>query len=154
AWFSQVNYKPRLIAVTHGKSKYTNGGIIANGAFSVNIPGVDLMEETDYAGIVSGRDVDKGGLFDLFYGEVENAPMIVRCPVCMECRLVETFDLPSTHIFVGEVVNQYADEEMMDGDLPDLEKFDAFTLAVPNKEYRRVGGFCGEAFKAGRELKK
>lgn len=152
AWLTQVNYKPRMIAVTHGKTKYTNGGIIENRAFSVNIPGSDLMRETDYAGIVSGRDVDKSLFFEIFDGEVENAPMIAECPVCMECRLVETFELPSTYMFVGEVVNQYADEEIMDGDLPDLEKFNAFTLAVPNKEYRRVGEFCGDAFKAGREL--
>ena len=46
AWGTQVNYKPPMIAVALGKTHHTNPGIHAAKAFSVNIPGVDLMEKT------------------------------------------------------------------------------------------------------------
>ena len=78
---AMVNGNPNYIAIAHvgimdlssislGMSKvhYTNEGIKKNGTFSVNIPSVDLVEKTDFCGLVSGRDVDKAGLFKTFYG--------------------------------------------------------------------------------------
>ena len=51
-----VNHaKPFLISVSLGKVHYTNAGINENKAFSVNIPSEDLVVETDYVGIVSGK---------------------------------------------------------------------------------------------------
>ena len=37
-WVTRVNFKPPMIAVALGKTHYTNRGIHATGAFSVNIP--------------------------------------------------------------------------------------------------------------------
>ena len=46
-----------------------------------------MMEKTDFCGLVSGRDIDKAALFDVFYGELKTAPMITECPLSLECRL-------------------------------------------------------------------
>ena len=54
-WVTRVNFQPPMIAVALGKGHYTNGGIHATGAFSVNIPGIDLLEKVDYCGLVSGE---------------------------------------------------------------------------------------------------
>ena len=45
---------------------YTNTGIKENGYFSINIPSVGQMQETDYVGLVSGRDTDKSTVFKSF----------------------------------------------------------------------------------------
>ena len=81
-----VNHaRPYLISISSGKAHYTNAGIRENKAFSVNIPSENLVAETDYVGLVSGKNTDKSDLFEIFYGEVKNAPMIKECPVNMEC---------------------------------------------------------------------
>ena len=53
AWFSMVHPKPPYVLVTMNKAHHTNQGIKENGTFSVNIPSVDLVEKTDYCGLVS-----------------------------------------------------------------------------------------------------
>jgi flavin reductase (DIM6/NTAB) family NADH-FMN oxidoreductase RutF len=84
AWFSKVNSNPPMMMIALGKQKYTAQGIAQNNCFSVNIPGEDMAQETDYCGIVSGRAEDKARLFDVFYGDTVRAPMIRGCPVNYE----------------------------------------------------------------------
>ena len=62
--------------------------------FSVNIPSENPIVETDYVGLVSGKKTDKSDLFEIFNGELENAPMIAQCAINMECRLYDTYDTP------------------------------------------------------------
>jgi hypothetical protein len=94
---ANLDGRPNFIAMAHvgimdlgsvsmgmSKTHYTNAGIKANKTFSINIPSVALVKETDYWGIVSGRDADKARLFDVFYGTLKTAPMIRQCPACME----------------------------------------------------------------------
>ena len=153
AWVTRVNYKPPLIAVALGKTHHTNPGIHAAKAFSVNIPGVDLMEKTDYCGIVSGKKVDKASLFKVFKGGVTGAPMIEECRLCMECRLVQTVDLPADELFIGEIVGAYADAACLADRKPDVKKLDPFVLTMPDNGYWRVGEKVGEAWSVGKKGK-
>jgi flavin reductase (DIM6/NTAB) family NADH-FMN oxidoreductase RutF len=67
-----VNHaKPYLISLSMAKVHHTNPGIRENKAFSVNIPSENLVVETDYAGLVSGKKTDKSDLFEIFNGELE-----------------------------------------------------------------------------------
>jgi flavin reductase (DIM6/NTAB) family NADH-FMN oxidoreductase RutF len=59
---------------------------------------------------VSGAEVDKSALFEVFYGELETAPMIAECRVNLECRVVKAFGIEHRRIYVGEVVQVYVDE--------------------------------------------
>ena len=152
AWVPRVNYKPPLMAVALGKTHFTSPGIHANNAFSLNIPGVDLMEKTDYCGIVSGDKKDKSGLFTVFKGEVTGAPMIEECRLCMECRLVQTVDLAADELFIGEIVGAYADEGCLSAGKPDVKKLDPFMLTMPDNRYWRVGENIGKAWSAGKKV--
>ena len=75
-WLSRVNAKPAMLGVGVNKGNQTHNAIAASGEFSVNFPSVDMVAVTDYTGLVSGKRVDKSGLFDLFYGDLQAAPMI------------------------------------------------------------------------------
>jgi len=55
-----------MLALAINKKHYAPEGIRETRTFSVNIPSVDLLTETDYCGIVSGRNVDKSKVFSLF----------------------------------------------------------------------------------------
>jgi flavin reductase (DIM6/NTAB) family NADH-FMN oxidoreductase RutF len=56
--------------------------------------------------MVSGRKFDKAAIFETFYGKLETAPMIKEFPFNVECRLVQTVDLPAEELFVGAIRNK------------------------------------------------
>ena len=152
-WVTRVNFKPPMIAVALGKSHYTNAGIHAAGSFSVNVPGVELIEKTDFCGIVSGRDEDKSALFTVIRGAETGVPMIDDCPLCMECRVVKVVDLPTNEVFIGEIVGAYANEGCCSDGKPDIRKIRPFTLSMPDNGYWAIGENVGRAWHIGKEVK-
>ena len=141
------------ISIASGKMHYTNPGIKENGTFSVNLPSMDLVKEADYCGIVSGKKVDKSQVFEVFYGKLETAPMIVECPINLECRLVQTVDMPGHDVFVGEIVETYADEGCLAGDKVDFAEVRPFFYVNYSNDYWDLGKVFAQAFSIGKELK-
>ncbi len=103
AWIARVNFTPPMLGIALGKNHHTTRGIREHGEFSVSVPGKELLQAVDYAGLVSGSRVDKSGLFEPFYGELPHAPMVKECPLAMECRVVQTVELPSNDFFIAEI---------------------------------------------------
>jgi len=60
-----------MLSVSFRPQRLTLKGVKQNGTFSVNIPSVDQVKETDYCGTFSGRDRDKVAdcKFTVFYGK-------------------------------------------------------------------------------------
>jgi len=153
AWVSRVNARPPMIGIALGKTHYTNAGIHQNKTFSVNVPGMELLEKVDYCGLVSGKNDDKSKLFDIFYGELPHAPMIQQCPLCMECKLVTPVDLATNTFFIGEIMGAYADERFLTDGKPDSHKMIPFTLTMPDNNYWGMGNNIGKAWSIGNNLK-
>lgn len=149
-WISRVNAAPPMIAVALGKNHHTNKGIRANQVFSVNVPPKNLMITTDYCGLVSGAKIDKEQLFNVFYGDLENAPMIVECPVNMECKVVQTVELKTNELFIAEIVNAYSEEKFITDGKPDLTKINPFVLTMPDNNYWSIGELLGSAWSVGK----
>ncbi len=98
------------------KKRYTRKGIHENRTFSVNIPTVDLLAQTELVGTKSGHDMDKSTVFDTFFGELGTAPMIRECPVTIECELAEVLDYDPNEGIIGRVVNSYVNpRHLVDG---------------------------------------
>ncbi|UCH32313.1 MAG: flavin reductase family protein [Candidatus Bathyarchaeota archaeon] len=95
------------------KKRYTRIGIHENRTFSVNIPSENLLAETKICGSKSGRDFDKGSLFDTFYGALKTAPMIHQCPINMECEVTDILDYDPNEGIIGRVVKSYADSQCL-----------------------------------------
>ena len=149
-----VNHaRPYLISLSSAKAHYTNKGIKANKAFSVNMPSENLVVETDYAGIVSGKTTDKSALFEVFYGQVENAPMIKKCPVNMECRLYDIYDTPTHDLFIGEIVQTHAEESVLTDGKIDLAKLKPLLFDMSSIKYWSVGQVVADCWKVGKQLK-
>ena len=150
-----IESKPPMIIASLAKSHYTNIGVKDNNTFSVNIPSADMAEVTDYIGTYSGKKVDKSDLFDVFYGELQTAPMIREAPVNLECKLVKIVDLPINHdVFVGEIVQTYIKEECLTNGVPDINKIDPIIYGTKLQSYLKVGDTIGKAWKIGRNYKK
>lgn len=56
-------------------------------AFSINVPSTELVKEVDFCGIYSGKNKDKSGMFEVFYGDLETAPLIRECPINLEGKM-------------------------------------------------------------------
>lgn len=153
AWVTRVNFRPPMIAIALGKNKYSGGGIKTFRAFSINVPGVGLMEKVDYCGLVSGKQIDKSTLFQVIPGKETGAPLIEECPVCLECRLVEVLDLPSNEVFIGEIVGALANPDCCSDGVPDIQKIQPFTLTMPDNQYWRVGEKAGKAWSIGKDFR-
>jgi len=124
-WIVRANYAPPIIAVGLGKipePHHTNLAIGQNKSFSVNYPSVDLIQQVDYCGTVSGENVDKSKVFDVFYGELKTAPMIKECSVNMECQVVNVVDMESSVMIFGEIKGAYSEENVMTDGLGQLER--------------------------------
>ena len=151
AWLTRVNFEPPQIAVAVGRSHASAAAVVSNGCFGLSFPSRQQLVATDYVGLVSGRTTDKSAVFPVFLGGQQAAPMAANCPVTMECRLAESLELPTSTLFVGEVVKVYAEEKYLSDGTVDLRKTDPSLLSMPDNHYWSLGAApIGEAWSAGR----
>ncbi|MHA1912783.1 MAG: flavin reductase family protein [Promethearchaeota archaeon] len=160
AWVNIVEYKPPVFAIATYETHHTNAGIKENGTFSVNIPSEEMVEVADYVGLVSGKEVDKSDVFEVFYGDLETAPMITQAPINVECKVVKTIGTKEFtgaekghEIFFGEVINTYVDDKYLTNEIPDITKVKPFVFSIDNN-YWKIGDHLGRAFSIGKDYKK
>jgi len=165
-WAVGLEHRPPLVSISSNQIHHNNVGIRENQTFSINIPSEDMVEITDYCGIKSGRrnTIDKGSIFDVFYGELKTAPMIREAPINMECKVIHTVDTtkissaPHGHdIFIGEVVQAYCEEKYFTDGAVDASKVRPMALASTGRNklfYYSLGKQVGRAFKIGLDYKK
>ena len=156
AWVGIANGEPPMISVAVRPQRYTNQGIRNNMTFSVNVPSIDAVKETDYCGLASGTKVDKAEVcnFDVFYGKLKDAPLIEQCPVNHECRVVHVLDLGSHFLFIGKIEQTYVSENCLTDGKPDVNKIKPFIyVSSPAEEYQAFGQVIAKAFSIGKQLK-
>jgi flavin reductase (DIM6/NTAB) family NADH-FMN oxidoreductase RutF len=112
-WLTRVNYQPAMLGICVNQNNASSAAIKDTQEFSVNVPSKNMIEITDYIGVVSGKNVDKSDLFPIFYRESKAVPMIMSCPITLECKLVQTVQLPTNYFFIGEIVNMYSEERFL-----------------------------------------
>jgi flavin reductase (DIM6/NTAB) family NADH-FMN oxidoreductase RutF len=162
-----VNDKPNYITIAHvgimdlgsvslgmNKAHYTNAGIKTSGTFSVNIPSVKMVKETDYCGLASGRTADKAAHFKTFYGKLKTAPMIEECVINMECELIKAVDFPKHDVFVGRVAATYCDEDVLTDGVVDFSKVQPILFVMNDQSYWRLGTKFAKAWDIGKDLDK
>jgi flavin reductase (DIM6/NTAB) family NADH-FMN oxidoreductase RutF len=151
-----MGINPAIVFISSHTGHHLNKGILQTGCFSINIPSTDLLPLVDYCGQVSGRDVDKSALFEVFFGDLELAPLIQDCPVNLECRMIKDFCIQHRQIFIGEVIQTHVDDVCVsvlepDPVLVDLVKLDPILYALDNRYYR-VGPPIGTGYQEGDKL--
>jgi flavin reductase (DIM6/NTAB) family NADH-FMN oxidoreductase RutF len=145
--------KPHLISLSMGKVHFTNAGIKQNKVFSVNIASENLVVETDYVGLVSGKKADKSKIFEIFYGVTKKAPMIKECLLNMECKLYDVYDIPTHDIFIGEIIETYADESVFSNDKIDIAKVKPLLFDMSSIKYWSLGKPIASCWNVGKKMK-
>ncbi len=150
-----VSSDPPMVALPIRHQRYTLKGILENRTFSVNIPSVELVQEADYCGIVSGAKTDKvrDCNFNIFYGKLATVPMIEQCLINMECSVVHVLGSNSHSIVIGRIDGTYVSQELLVDGRPDFSKFAPLLWFVDKAEYVTAGKTVGKSRSIGNELK-
>ena len=146
SWTGITSSNPPTMSVSIRNIRYSLKGIQENKTFSVNIPSVKMVKETDYCGSVSGSKYDKVKEceFKIFYGNLDNAPLIEQCPINIECKVFQTIVIGDHSIIIGEIIESYINENCFTKDLPDIKKIDPMcfcTLTTKAMGYYKLGDF-------------
>ena len=113
-----VSKEPPLIACAIRRNSYSSELIKSNKEFIVNIPPDELKSKIYYCGFRSGYQVDKfreTGLTPQPARKVK-APIIGECVVHMECKVRQEIETGDKNLFIGEVIEAYADEVLVRGE--------------------------------------
>jgi len=153
-WASACCHTPPCLGVAVRDSRRTFANIRARRAFTINIAPAEMAADVDYLGIVSGHAVpDKLARVGLETerAAIVDAPIVLRCPIAIECRLAHALPLGTHTWFVGEVVEVQAEERVIGADgLVDIEALDPLAYATSVGEYRGIGRALGRAYKIGK----
>lgn len=157
AWVSPCSKAPPCIGVAIRQSRQTYRNIQLKKAFSINIPFASQAMETDYLGIVSAKTtpnkIAKSGLTTCMATKIA-APIIVECPINIECRLENSLEI-GTHVWViGQVVYTQVDETILtaDGTIDD-DGFCPLGYMGVSKHYVENYTLGAPAFQVGKKLK-
>lgn len=115
AWVGTVCSDPPTLGLGIRPHRHSYGLIEASGEFVVNIPTSDILEKTDFCGMVSGRDIDKFSETGLTPEPAERVkpPLIRECPVNIECVVKKKIPVGAHHLFLGEIVSVHVDKEIL-----------------------------------------
>ncbi len=148
AWGGICCSRPPCIYVSLREATYSHGNILKRKAYTVSIPGEEYWREADYTGVASGRDTDKFVDTSLtpIKSEVVDAPYVDEYPLVLECRLKEVVELGRHTMFVGEIVDVRADEDVLTNGKPDIQKIRPILFGSGDRGYHGVGPRLADAF--------
>lgn len=156
AWGGISSSDPPSVSISLRAATYTHGNITKQEAFTLSIPTEEQVEEADYFGITSGRDVDKFASTGLtpVKSDLVNAPYIEEFPLILECELVHILELGLHTHFTGEILDVKVDPELTDDNgNPDIKKIKPFLYDHSGMAYYGIGEFLGLAFNIGKKFK-
>jgi flavin reductase (DIM6/NTAB) family NADH-FMN oxidoreductase RutF len=155
AWVGICCSKPPCIAVSLRKATYTYGNIVERKALTANIPSKTYIRESDYAGIASGRDVDKFSSLKLtpIKSDIVDAPYVEEFPMALECKVIHTVEIGLHTEFICEILDVKADSSVLNSKgLPDMKKIKQLLFDTGNRSYYGVGSCIGQAFSIGKNI--
>ncbi len=146
AWAGNVCSDPPMLSISVRPERYSFEIIRTTREFVVNVPSLKQARAVDWCGVVSGRSEDKfagAGLTPALALKV-SPPIVLECPINIECRVKESLVLGTHTMFVAEVVAVQVSADLLDGKgRLRLEK--CGLLAYAHGEYfvlgRRIGKF-------------
>lgn len=156
AWIGIAASNPPIISISVNKNRFSLDLIRSHGEFSVNLPSSKYFKETDYCGIISGKDTDK--FEDTGFTPIEgieiDVPIIKECPYNIECRTVKEVELGNYIVFFGEILETHVDSDKFDRftDEINIKKVDPLVYCAVVREYWSMGNMLGKGFEAGRDL--
>lgn len=156
AWGGIVCSAPPCVAISLRKSRLTYTNILGQKAFTINIPSVRHVAETDYIGLVSGKNTDKfaaTGLTPLRSDNV-NAPYVKEFSLAFECKLLHAIEIGVHTQFIGQILGVKADEEILDyNGMPIVNLVKPLISCASDRAYYAYGEYLGQVYSMGLTLR-
>jgi len=111
AWAMPTSIEPPLLAISVSPKRHSHKLIEETQEFTVNIPTLDILQAVYACGSLTGRSFDKfkkAGLTPT-PGKKVKAPAIRECVAHLECVVNHKFTTGDHTVFVGKIVDAYAD---------------------------------------------
>jgi flavin reductase (DIM6/NTAB) family NADH-FMN oxidoreductase RutF len=155
AWVGMCCSSPQAVAVSFRKATLAYENILERKAFTVSIPSEEHCRETDYFGLVSGRNVDKfaaTGLTPVKSGLVD-APYVQEFPFIIECNLLQHVELGLHTQFIGEIIDVKVESTILGEDgVPAIDRIRPFFYVPGSGFYYGVGRQIGKAHSIGKTI--
>lgn len=106
AWTGNVCSEPPMLSISVRPERHSYEIIETAREFVVNVPSLKEARAVDWCGVVSGRNEEKfagAGLTPAPALKV-GCPIVLECPLNIECRVRESLKLGSHTMFVAEVL--------------------------------------------------
>lgn len=142
SWIGVCCSEPPIIGVAVRKNRHSYRILKESNEFVVNIPDENLLWATDKCGTISGKDADKFELCGLTAEKCEkvSVPAIAECPVHLECKIVNSMELGSHGLFLGEVKRVAVRENLVDKNRDiDLTKMKVISYSPADHYYWSLG---------------
>ena len=110
-----------------------------------------MAGKVDFCGIYSGKSEDKSRLFKIFYGSIKTAPLIEECPINFECELIQSIELGSHTLFIGQIMETHVSDHCFENNRIVTETVDPLIFVGPTRQYHRLGKTVAQAFHVGRK---
>ena len=153
AWGGICCSKPPCVYISLRKATYTYGNLIERKAFTISFPSEAYAKETDYFGLVSGRDSDKFSAAKLtpVKSDLVDAPYVKEFPMILECKVIKVIEIGLHTEFIGEILDVKAHQNILDESrIPDVDKVKPLICSLANMSYRKIGEHIGKAFSIGK----
>jgi flavin reductase (DIM6/NTAB) family NADH-FMN oxidoreductase RutF len=118
AWTMPVSMNPPLLAVSIAPRRYSHRLIEETKEFVINIPTIELIEETLFCGRRTGRDFDKFKVTRLTPSPAKTVkpPIIKECIAHIECALYKQIAIGDHTLFIGEIKAAYVNDNVFAGE--------------------------------------
>lgn len=156
AWTGTVNSNPPMCYISVRKERHSYDIIKRTGDFVINLTTEDIVKQTDWCGVRSGRDYQKFDEMKLTAAPSVKvgAPIIAESPLNIECIVKDVIPLGSHDMFLAEVVNIQASEAFFD-DKDAFRLDNAKLIAYSHGQYYALGKKLGKfGFSVERKRKK
>lgn len=156
SWGGICSSDPPCVAISLRRVTHTYSNIVAQKAFTINIPSHDQVKVADYFGLISGKSVDKFAKAKMtpVKSTLVNAPYVKEFPMVLECRLRQTIEIGLHVQFIGQIADLKADEAVLNpSGNPDIKKVNPLLFDPATHSYYDVGMFVADAFSIGESLK-
>ena len=154
AWGGVCGAVPPSIQISLNTGRKTRENVLRTGCFTINIGGRDLMEVSDYFGLVSGKKEDKlsrAGITVTGSSHVD-APILDQYPLSLECKVSDTKEIGPHLMVIGEIKGISADEAILDGaGNISIEKLAPIGLDPVGHNYVAFHEVVGHAFDVGKK---
>ncbi len=116
AWTGTICTNPPMVYISVRPERHSYPMIRETGEFVINLTTEQLAYATDYCGVRSGKDHDKWADCSLtpIPADTVACPMIAESPVNIECKVEQTQELGSHHMFIAKVTAVHVDARYMD----------------------------------------